>query len=270
MYTDGSKCDAGVGCAVIYKGTSYTSKLPDSTSIHTAELTAIIKALKIVCNSSYKKFVIFSDSTSAVLSLNKFNSHHPLIQVAQEWLFRIRCKFKSVRFCWVPSHVGIKGNEMADKEAKNAVFNSSEIISKVPHIDMKQTIRSYIFKKWQERWASPTLANNKKYKTIRQKVNIWQSSFNSERRIEIVLTRLRIGHTFLTHKFILDRGDPPICQVCKVQLSVEHILVQCRKYTNVRHKYHMQNKDISTILNDEVDVGHLIGFLKEIKVFNLI
>ena len=24
------------------------------------------------------------------------------------------CRHKSVRFCWVPSHVGIHGNELAD------------------------------------------------------------------------------------------------------------------------------------------------------------
>ena len=116
--------------------------------------------------TSHKKFVIYSDSKSAIQSLNKFKSPQPLIQDAQEWLFRIHCKFKSVSFCWVPSHVGIKGNEIADREAKNAVLNGSEIISKVPHMDMKRAIRSYILNKWQERWASPTLANNKKYKAI--------------------------------------------------------------------------------------------------------
>ena len=115
IYTDGSKSDDGVGCAVIYKNTSYVVKLPDSASVHTAELTAIVKALKLIHNSPHKKFVIYSDSQGALQSLNIFNSFHPLIQEAQEWLFKIKCRFKSVCFCWVPSHVGIKGNEKADQ-----------------------------------------------------------------------------------------------------------------------------------------------------------
>ena len=63
-------------------------------------------------------------------------------------------------FCWVPAHVGIHGNERADRKTKIA-RNQREInVKAVPHFDMKQPIHKYILCKWQEWWSSP-LANNK-------------------------------------------------------------------------------------------------------------
>ncbi|XP_076043779.1 uncharacterized protein LOC143026881 [Oratosquilla oratoria] len=89
IYTDGSKSNNGVGYAVIHDDTSYSSKLPDSASIFTAEITAINHALKVIHESKGDAFVIYCDSKSVLDSISCFNSFHPLIQKAQEWLFHI-------------------------------------------------------------------------------------------------------------------------------------------------------------------------------------
>ena len=105
-----------------------SAKLSSSASIYTAELNAIINAMNMVYHTNQKSFVIYrySDSKSALESLNNYNSSHPLVQKAQEWLFRICCRHKSVSFCLVPAHVGIIGNERADSKAKIAC-NQREI-----------------------------------------------------------------------------------------------------------------------------------------------
>ena len=151
FYTDGSKSNTGVGCAVIHQDDLYVAKLPNSASVFSAELTAINKALELVSNSKNECFVIYCDSKSAIDSLKIFNSFHPLVQKAQEWLFHISCWHKTVHFCWVPSHVGIRGNERADMEAKEATKMENFLIKSIPHTDMKMPIRSYILQKWQER-----------------------------------------------------------------------------------------------------------------------
>ena len=267
LFTDGSKSEGGVGCAVILDNTAHVAKLPDSASVFTAELTAVVGALDLIFHHKGKKYVIYSDSKSTIESLKKFATFHPLIQKAQEWLFRISCRHKSVSFCWVPSHVGIRGNEAADREAKLATRHADIVIKKVPHSDLKRPIRSYVLGKWQERWSSPLLPNNKKYQNIRDNIDIWFSSFHPSRRIEIILTRLRIGHTRMTHGFILDGGSAPECAHCDQLLSVEHILVHCPRYLRERQKYHLSGKSVREILDDRVDIINLVGFLKEIKLF---
>ena len=96
IYTDGSKSSEGVGFAVVADDFCDSAKLSSSASIYTAELTAIINAMNVVYHTNQKSFVIYSDSMSALESLNNYNSSHPLVQKAQEWLFRISCQHKSV------------------------------------------------------------------------------------------------------------------------------------------------------------------------------
>jgi len=44
-------------------------------------------------------------------------------------------------------------------------------------------------------------------------------------RQEIIIHRLRIGHTYLTHGHLLRGETPPRCLACQVDLTVEHVLI---------------------------------------------
>ena len=93
-----------------------SNPLLKDTGFHfTAKLTSMVAALNLVDKSSDSKFVIYCDSKSVIEAIKKFNSFHPLVQKVQEWLFLISRRHKSVSFCWVPSHVGIQGNEQAER-----------------------------------------------------------------------------------------------------------------------------------------------------------
>ena len=85
-----------MGFAVVADDSCDFAKLSSSASIYTAEFTAIINALNMAYHTNKKSFVIYSESKSALESLNNYNSSHPFVQKAQEWLFRISCRHKSV------------------------------------------------------------------------------------------------------------------------------------------------------------------------------
>ena len=225
--------------------------------------------MNVAYHTNQKSFVTYSDSKRALEILNNYNSSHPLVQKAQEWLFRSSCQHKSVSFCWFPAHVGSHGNERADRKAKIACNQREINVKAVPHFDMKQPIHKYILHKWQEQWSSPLLTNNE-LKAIRPLLSFWQYSFHRDRRIGIVLTRLRIGHYRLTHGFILDGGRASVCAHCDSFLTVEHILVHCTRYVDERRRYRLDGMTISEVLGDNINIANVTGFLKSVGFYDKI
>ena len=75
----------------------------------------------LVLGIEESKFMIFSDSLSALQALVKLNSNHPLLIQTQDMLHKTEVNQKEVVFTWAPGHVGIRGNEAADKAVKDAL-----------------------------------------------------------------------------------------------------------------------------------------------------
>ena len=65
--------------------------------------------------------VVFSDSLSALQALGKLKTDHPLVIQLQELLHKMNADEREIDFMWVPGHVGIRGNEAADRAAKEAL-----------------------------------------------------------------------------------------------------------------------------------------------------
>ena len=81
-------------------------------------------------DQSEKQFIIYSDSLSVLKSLKDLHHKNPLIKQILKKYYYLSAS-KEIVFCWLPSHVNIRGNELADSEAKSALslvitnFNSS-------------------------------------------------------------------------------------------------------------------------------------------------
>lgn len=229
IYTDGSKTDDLVGCASVSEQSTITRKLTAETSIFTAELVAIVDALTEVENSNDMTFTIFSDSRSALMAINKYNNQHPIVIEILRWLIHLSSRHKTVNLCWVPAHVNIAGNERADGEARAAAATNGPAFNRsLPHRDYFMYIKQQAAHYWSSLWMMTEETN--KLRCIKDTVTPWPSSSQHNRRREIVLTRLRIGHTRLTHGFLMERGTPPECPLCHEQITVRHLLADCPLY----------------------------------------
>ena len=93
-------------------------RIPDDSSFFTAEAKAIDLALYFIstCDAN-NKFIIFSDWISVLKAMNHTSSKNPQIQkllVKSPELLA----YKENVLCWIPSHIGIQGNETVDEQAK--------------------------------------------------------------------------------------------------------------------------------------------------------
>ena len=86
------------------------------------------------------------------------------------------------------------------------------------------------------------------------------------RREEVVLTRLRIGHTRLTHSYLLKREDQPFCISCNELFTVKHFLIDCIEFSHVRRQF-FQTNDLRYLF-ENVPADNILVFSKHINLFN--
>ncbi|KFM64962.1 putative RNA-directed DNA polymerase from transposon X-element, partial [Stegodyphus mimosarum] len=243
IYTDGSKSTCHVGTAFVIGDHVEGRSLHHASSVLTAELTAIYHSLLYVSKRRHKKFIVYSDSYSALKVLEAFsNTHNPVIFDILKLNSNLTRLGFEILYCWIPGHTGIKGNERADVVAKSAVGISSRLI---PISDISSFIKQKILEKWQQFWDVQSF---NKLKSVKHRIELWH--FNGRRKEEVLLTRLRIGHTRMTHKYLLNADIEPLCSKCGVCLTVRHLLIECPSFNSIRQKY---------FNSCDLPLDHLIG-----------
>ena len=88
--------------------------------------------------------MICSDSLSALQALEKLKSDHLLLMQIQDVLYKIEVDQKEVVFMWAPGHVGIHGNEAADRAAKEAL-EKEPTDDLMPFSDLKPLTATYMY-----------------------------------------------------------------------------------------------------------------------------
>ena len=133
---------------------------------------------------------------------------------------------------------------------------------KIPYSDFKSNINKYINNKCQSVWEKQT---DNKLNEIKPNFNSKCSLSNYSRKDQTKLTRCRIGHTRLTHSYILNNEQAPFYISCNEPFTVKHFLISCLEF-NYSPKYF----SVATIkdLFNNISIYQLINFLKEIGLFN--
>ncbi len=158
IYTDGSKCGDRVAAAAAVPQGELKSRLPDKTSIFSAELRAILLALDCADVSWKTQFILFSDSLSSLQAIHNLKTDHPIVRQVLERHNRLSLSGKEMIFCWLPSHTGITGNDRADNAAKAALELPISDFN-VCYTDFKSTINTFIHDSMQSRWDVLLITN---------------------------------------------------------------------------------------------------------------
>ena len=212
-------------------------------------------ALKLVSTSNKEKFIIHSDSISVLKSLKNTKLDNPFI-VKLLNKYNSMSHSKKVIFSWIPSHIGIQGNNKADSLAKAALNMVPDKKSKIPYNNLQLIIWQIITKKWQQLWEKNPF--NKLFQ-VQPILKERKLDPNNTRREETTLAQLCMGHTWLTHSFIL-KDEPPTKCLCGNQYIIKHTLIECTKLTNIWWRFY--NVDHMTKLFWKIDPKQILSFLK--------
>ena len=148
-----------------------------------------------------------------------------------------RQRGKEIVFFYVPSHRGIKGNEEADKAAKAAHQLQYVTIPDTTVKEGKQLIDMKLREVWGDNWHQEVGRGNvgTHLAYIRAGVERWErSSIPKNRRLEIMMARLRIGYCGL--RYNMNRFGmvwSSLCE-CEEMETLEHCLITCTEHEGQR------------------------------------
>ena len=89
---------------------------------------------------------------------------HPGISNIHETVHFLGQKDITVTFCWSPGHVCIEGNELSDREAKSAIFDTDAPVCSGYYKDTKNLFKPIFTDRWTDMWKS---VQNNKFRKIK-------------------------------------------------------------------------------------------------------
>lgn len=228
LFTDGSKStDSTTFATVQQDGKLITSGYIDNhCSNFTAEAMAILCAAQFA-EQTQSKYIICSDSLSSISATQNSLHNSPLINQIRNILNK---NPEKIKLMWVPSHVGIPGNEYADAAATEAKRRPLIKHPTWEYRDIINIIYAYFESMRAQKWTEYQHLY-KKVNPHGKKVIYPKSCSRNETR---TMVRLRIGHCNFSHKHLLEKTAAPRCTTCNSQLTVTHILDECTAYSSSR------------------------------------
>lgn len=285
IYTDGSKDPASGRTASAVHIPKFqcdiSKRLTDNVSVYTAELIAILVALHWVEDVKPRLAVICSDSYAALSSLAS-----GLKSTRQDIIYDILASLlrnsntSLIMFLWVPAHVGVEANEVADKLAKQALNHADvDIQVALSKKEVQAKVKEVTHSKWQEAWDVDSKGRH--LNSIQQLVGNGRSVYKN-RKEDIIISRLRIGHSGLNYSlFKIGKHATGKCRNCDELETIEHILFSCQQYENERilliqemEKLDINTYNIQSFLECNFEQWKkyraIIKFIKDIGLYGII
>lgn len=268
IYTDASVMVNHVGIAIIHGDTQIQWTLSNKCSIYTAESLAILKAIEFAAlKVEANQVIILSDSLSTLTSIQNQWKPTDLARKIQNAHTTATTAGKQISYMWIPGHCSIEGNELADKAAKLAHLANNPLTSlDCTYQDVKRIIATDAHDQWGKKWAEQTTKLNE----IKRTTYPWSFPANISRKQETAITRLRIGHTHITHQHLMKKEEPPYCTCCGCSLTVKHILTECRCYEKERRELNLPDQLFESLSPEQSNLTTTLEFLHKTGLLNKI
>lgn len=139
------------GFAVIGHDFEIIHRTHAKKGIYDAELSAIKVAIEMVKlrDDRDKEWLVLSDSLSSIKAIQSYDSRDPTVNFIQKATSELESR---LTIMYVPAHVGIHGNEIADAKAKEASKLNEITYNTISYRTFKSLVQQNIHLKRKEIW----------------------------------------------------------------------------------------------------------------------
>jgi len=150
----------------------------------------------------------------------------------------------------------------------NTIMNTEFILP--THYDFSSCIHSFINRLWTQQWETLRPKANK-LADIKSSPLPWVTANQPSRRVEVVLCRLRIRHTRLTHTHLISDLFPLSCHFWKsnISISVDHLFT-CLALSSCRDSHVVPHDPKLALRNNHEAISRTLSYLRHIGILHLI
>ena len=252
LFTDGSSIDGATGLGIwgTFEHEEH-HRLPSPASVFTAEIRAIFECAKWISNngSTGQAFQINTDSYSGIQALQnrRMTVHsHPAVVECKRVLQELADAGVSVKLSWVPAHVGIQGNETADRLAgEGALMDEPTLQQMSGHREYYPVFKRWIQIDWQTIWEKEKRGRHTFSITPTVKKKPWFKGLNLTRHQVVFINRCMTNHT-RTNSHLSRFGivDSPLCECGTGYATVEHYIKNCPNIDHQQQPQHLNSKPL--------------------------
>lgn len=200
-----------------------------------------------------------------------------LVFLIKSFINYLNHSHRFIKLLWIPSHIGIHGNEVADWLAKSTVIRILPSPAQLSWTDLFPPLRRRILSLWSNQWNNLPISFASKYKNTAPVISnnkTWFNNLNLPRSTIVRFNRFRVGHSLLPdHAYKLGLNYSPMYtlhtgeSICDLQ----HLLFHCPSLyserlnlLNLALSISLQNFfsfSNSSLLNSEIVINETIKFI---------
>ena len=286
IYTDSSLHKESIGIGIGFVATNsigqFTyksmSNIGDKNLVYNGELEAITQALEFAsarCNPGHH-FEIFSDNQAALQRLASLSDYpgQSCQMRALNAANQITDKNASISLHWIPGHLGIEGNEIADQLAKDA----SKLAPRNNKISFAM-IGAQMKKNFQNQWLEFLQNNDRKIhpRSLKyQKQFHWKINHKiqvpsvAKRAVSSAYFQLKLGHGY-NKAYLYKQGKTTNDQCrCGKRETPDHLILSCSNYKHKRKelikKMNGNNLTMRLLLHTKIGIEKVIEFIDSTRI----
>jgi ribonuclease HI/exonuclease III len=264
VFTDGSDHDGGVGAAaVMYKKgwprpiahlKTYLGPTTEHNSYEAEVVGGILATwlIKITPDTRQKSVSIYSDNQPFV-KISRHPKATPGQYLLREFASAANKSQATIRLKWISGHSDVRGNEKADKLAKEAAegrasrrVDQPPFLQRTLPVSVSSCNRAHLDglkKRWEtEWWDSPRRGRFERVDDAFPFNGFRKRQYKLSRAHASYMMQVRSGHfplNYYLHR--IGKTDSKCCQACRIEPneetpteSIRHFIYDCEAYSNQR------------------------------------